>query len=70
MGGGRWSLAPGEAGRLVITPGASPDEAALGDSDARSLVVWGTKRAEWREHATVDGDTALVEQFLDTLNIV
>ena len=70
VGGGRWSLAPGEAGRLVITPGAAADEAALVSSDARAFVVWGTKRAGWREHATIDGDPALAERFLDTLNIV
>ena len=70
VGGGRWSLSPGEASRLVITPGAAPDEAALVTSDARSFVVWGTKRAGWREHANIDGDTALAERFLDTLNII
>ena len=70
VGGGRWSLAPGEAGRLVITPGTAADEAALVSSDARAFVVWGTKRADWREHATIDGDTALAERFLDTLNII
>ena len=54
----------------MITPGATADEAALVSSDARAFVVWGTKRAGWREHATIDGDTALAERFLDTLNII
>jgi uncharacterized protein (TIGR03083 family) len=69
VGGGRWSLAPGD-GRLVVSPGPAGEEAAVVRSDAQAFVVWGTKRADWREHVTIDGDVGLAEHFLDTLNIV
>jgi hypothetical protein len=33
-------------------------------------VLWGTKRDDWRNHVTLDGDEELASGFLDTLNII
>ena len=51
-------------------PPSTSEAAAVIRSSADAFVVWGTKRADWREHATLDGDVQLASRFLDTLNIV
>ena len=70
-GGGEWLLSPTENDRLdVVGAAAGSDASAVIRSSAAAFVVWGTKREDWREHATLEGDAQLGRRFLDTLNIV
>jgi Mycothiol maleylpyruvate isomerase N-terminal domain len=69
-GGGEWMIRPGDAGRLSVEPAGDLDAAATITSSAHAFVIWGTKRADWRDHVELHGDHELGERFLDTLNIV
>ena len=70
-GGGEWLIQPAGEDRLAVEAAAADaDAAAVVRSSADAFVVWGTKRADWREHTTLDGDVQLASRFLDTLNIV
>ena len=53
-----------------MSDGEDPAAAATITSDGHAFVIWGTKRADWRDAVTLDGDQELAERFLDTLNIV
>ena len=69
-GGGLWTLHPaGADGLIAITEGLG-DVAATVSSSAHDFVRWGTKRCDWRECCTVDGDAAYAASMLDALNIV
>jgi uncharacterized protein (TIGR03083 family) len=67
-GGGEWTVAPGRPEPMVASGIA--DAAATVTSPATEFVLWGTKRTDWRESATVDGDEDYAAQVLDALNIV
>ena len=69
-GGGRWTINGTGDGHVDLEPGGSPDATTTITSDTHAFVLWGTKRADWREHAAIEGDAELAERFLDTLNIV
>ena len=58
-----------EDGKIVITPGGAAGVANV-SSDGHAFVIWGTKRAPWRDHCTVSGDGAVAAKFFDALNIV
>jgi uncharacterized protein (TIGR03083 family) len=59
---------------LSVAPGAldrdGGGEVATISSAGHAFVMWGTKRAPWREHCSVTGDSAAAAAFLDALNIV
>lgn len=67
-GGGDYRIA-NEGGAITITPGGAAGVANV-SSDGHAFVIWGTKRAPWREHCTVSGDGAVAAKFFDALNIV
>ncbi len=69
-GGGRWTIRGSGDGHVEVEPGEDPAAAATITSDSHAFVLWGTKRADWSDHVTIDGDRALAEPFLTTLNIV
>ena len=69
-GGGSWTIAGNGDGRVAISDGEDHAAAATITSDGHAFVIWGTKRADWRDSVTLDGDQELAERFLDTLNIV
>ena len=70
-GGGQWTISGSGDGHVDVGPGEDPNSAATITSDAHAFVLWGTKRADWRDHVEIEGDdTEFVERFLDTLNIV
>lgn len=70
-GGGTWTITPaGDGGLIGCTEGADGDVAATISSSAHDFVSWGTKRSDWRDACTVDGDEAVAAAFLDTLNII
>lgn len=67
-GGGSWRIArDGDA--ISVTADDSPADATV-TSSAHDFVLWGTKRTEWRDACSVEGDAPLVAKFLDALNIV
>ena len=69
-GGGEWTVQPAGADGLVsVTPGIS-GAAATVTSSAHDFVRWGTKRCNWRDCCTVEGDAAYAAGVLDVLNIV
>ena len=67
-GGGDYRIANEDA-KIVITPGGAAGVANV-SSDGHAFVIWGTKRAPWRDHCTVSGDGAVAAKFFDVLNIV
>ena len=69
-GGGSWTIRGSGDGHVDIEAGEDPDSATTIASSAHDFVLWGTKRADWRDLVTVSGDRELAERFLDTLNIV
>jgi uncharacterized protein (TIGR03083 family) len=70
-GGGTWTIAPGGIeGRVVISDGASADAAATVSGTDHDFVIWGTKRAPWRDLVKVDGDDAYAARVLDAINII
>jgi uncharacterized protein (TIGR03083 family) len=72
VGGGTWTVAPGDAssdGRAVVTEGAAADAAATVRSPAEQFVVWGTRRRPWRDAVTITGDDAYAAQVLDAVKI-
>ena len=67
-GGGSWRIArDGDA--ISITADAGPADVTV-TSGAHDFVLWGTKRTEWRDACTIEGDAPIAEKFLDALNIV
>lgn len=69
-GGGIWSIVGTGEGYVAVEPGKASDAGATITSDGHAFVLWGTKRDDWRNQVTVDGDEALASGFLDKLNIV
>lgn len=67
-GGGEWTLRQG-ADLLEVVAG-NDGAAAIVTSSAHDFVLWGTGRARWREHVTVEGDEALAAQVLDAVDVV
>jgi uncharacterized protein (TIGR03083 family) len=69
-GGGDWLITPAGDHRLAVESPIASQAAAVIHSSADAFVMWGTKRADWRDYAELDGDLQLASRFLDTLNIV
>lgn len=66
-GGGSWFLDPRGDEIHVVEDG---EAATTVTTDGHDFVIWGTCRRPWRELATVTGDRAVAETFLDELNII
>lgn len=66
------------AGDYAVTPGtplwtvtAGPNPSfPTAITSAHTFVSWATKRADWRDSVTVDGDLAAAAPTLDALNII
>jgi len=70
-GGGTWTIAPGgDAGRVSLREGASSDAAATVHGTDHDFVVWGTRRAAWRDLVKVEGDQAYAARVLDAIKII
>lgn len=69
-GGGTWTIALGDDGRVALTEGASPDAAATVSSTDHDFVIWGTRRAPWRDLVKVEGDNAYAQRILDAIKII
>lgn len=65
---GSYVVAPG-APLWTVTPGVVASLPTVKTS-AHSFVSWATKRADWRDQATVEGDAAAAAPTLDALNII
>lgn len=69
-GGGEWTLVPaGDTGLISVEPGIG-SVAATVTSTAHDFVRWGTKRCNWRDCCTIEGDDDIAATVLDVLNIV
>lgn len=69
-GGGEWTINPaGDDGLISVSDGIA-GAAATVTSSAHDFVKWGTKRCDWRDCCTLDGDPSYAAFVLDTLNIV
>ncbi len=67
-GGASWRIArDGDA--ISVTADDGPADVTV-TSSAHDFVLWGTKRTEWRDACTIEGDASIAEKFLDALNIV
>ncbi len=70
-GGGAWTIAPGGAdGRTVVSEEPSADAAARVRSTDHDFVIWGTRRAPWRDSVRIEGDEAYAARVLDAVNII
>jgi uncharacterized protein (TIGR03083 family) len=70
-GGGTWTIAPGgDAGRVSLREGASSDAAATVHGTDHDFVIWGTRRAAWRDLVKVEGDQAYAARVLDAIKII
>lgn len=70
--GNVWRVLPGgPGGLLVVEPGEAFDAAATVASTTTELVVWATKRRDWRTRdVEITGDEPFAARFLDDLNLV
>jgi uncharacterized protein (TIGR03083 family) len=70
-GGGTWTISPGgPEGRVAVTEGPSTDATSTVHSTDHDFVIWGTKRAPWRDLVTIDGDDAYAARVLDAIKII
>ncbi|MDP9331859.1 MAG: maleylpyruvate isomerase family mycothiol-dependent enzyme [Actinomycetota bacterium] len=70
-GGGTWTIAPGgDEGRVVVSEKASVDAAATVHGTDHDFVIWGTRRAPWRDLVKVEGDDAYAARVLDAIKII
>jgi uncharacterized protein (TIGR03083 family) len=70
-GGGTWTIAPGgDAGRVRLREGASNNAAATVHGTDHDFVIWGTRRAAWRDLVKVEGDQAYAARVLDAIKII
>jgi uncharacterized protein (TIGR03083 family) len=70
-GGGRWTIAAGGiAGRVVVSEDANADVAATVTSSDHDFVIWGTRRAPWRDLVKIEGDEAYAARVLDAIKII
>jgi uncharacterized protein (TIGR03083 family) len=65
---GDYTLAPGTP-FWTVTPGRD-SSLPTAITSAHSFVSWATKRADWRDSVTVEGDLATAAPTLDALNII
>ena len=70
-GGGTWTIAPGgDEGRVALSEGASPDAVATVRGTDHDFVIWGTRRASWRDLVNIEGDEAYAARVLDAIKII
>ncbi len=70
-GGGTWTIAPGGGvGRVVVSENAGIDAAATVHGTDHDFVIWGTRRAPWRDLVKVEGDDAYAARVLDAIKII
>ena len=70
-GGGTWTIAPGGGdGRVVVTENAAIDAAATVHGSDHDFVIWGTRRAPWRDLVKIEGDDAYAARVLDAIKII
>lgn len=70
-GGGTWTIARGgNDGRVVVSEDANADVAATITSSDHDFVIWGTRRAPWRDLVKVEGDEAYAARVLDAIKII
>ena len=70
-GGGTWTIAPGgDEGRVTVSENASTDAAATVRGTDHDFVIWGTRRAPWRDFVKVEGDDAYAARVLDAIKII
>lgn len=67
--GGSWVLRPGDP-YVVVEAGVDPEAAATVTSTGHDFVSWGTKRRDWRDRVTVEGDEAYAAAVLDAVNVI
>ncbi len=65
---GEYTLTPGTP-LWTVTPGRDAASPTVTTS-AHSFVSWGTKRADWRTSASIEGDAQAAAPTLDALNII
>jgi hypothetical protein len=65
---GQYTVAPGNE-HWTVTPGLDRS-LPTAITSAHSFVSWGTKRANWRDSVTVQGDADAAAPTLDALNII
>ena len=68
VGGGSWRIARDGDGIAVLAD-TDPTDVTV-TSEAHDFVLWGTKRAPWRDACIVEGDSVVAETFFDALNII
>lgn len=69
--GGEWTIEPSESEHACeVTSGTQSYGAARIESTVEDFVRWSTKRADWRDYATVSGDHELAEPILDAINLI
>jgi uncharacterized protein (TIGR03083 family) len=71
-GAGTWTIAPtdDQSRACVVTEGAAADAAATVVSSAPDFVQWSTKRTDWRDSVTIEGDEKLAGGVLDAINLI
>jgi uncharacterized protein (TIGR03083 family) len=70
-GGGTWTIAPGGPdGRVAVVEQPGSDAVATVHSTDHDFVIWGTRRAPWRDHVKIDGDADYAARVLDAVNII
>jgi uncharacterized protein (TIGR03083 family) len=70
-GGGTWTIGPGgDEGRVTVAEGTDAGAAASITSTDHDFVIWGTRRAPWRESVKVVGDDAYAARVLDAIKII
>ncbi len=69
-GGGQWVIGPADESGLVSVSEGSAEVAATITSSAHDFVSWGTKRSDWRQACSIDGNSDAATAFLDTVNII
>ncbi|MGZ4190704.1 MAG: hypothetical protein ACXVQ5_12805, partial [Actinomycetota bacterium] len=60
----------GDDGRTLVSENPTPDAAARVRSTDHDFVIWGTRRAPWRDHVQIEGDEAYAARVLDAIKII
>ena len=53
-----------------MSEGSTGNAAATITSNAHDFVIWGTRRAPWRDLVTIDGDADYAARVLDAIKII
>lgn len=69
-GGGEWTLSRVSDGALAVASAITHGTAATVTSSTDALVLWGTKRADWRDLVVIDGDVEYASRVLDVVKFI